>query len=94
MDNILPDEEDNIYKIINETNRKKRSINRNTIETKLEKYKLENRVEYINDGTLLFDNLYYYYIQKKKYRKKGTQIYHKLNFDNFFKTILKDNDNG
>lgn len=63
---------------------------RDVVLNRIEKYKLNDRVERINEGTFLFDDKYYYYTNKKKYRLKGTQKNFDVGgFDEFYRLCLK-----
>jgi hypothetical protein len=67
-----------------------RDRRRNTLHNQIQKFKLEDRVKFINDGTVVFDNKYYYYCQKKKARVKGNpKQYQMRGFAHFLEVFLK-----
>lgn len=75
---------------LKEARKKAREKRRNTLHNQIRKFKLENRVEFINDGTVVFDNKYYYYCQKKKARVKGNpKQYQMRGFAHFLEVFLK-----
>ena len=60
------------------------------IEEKIKKYSLTDRHRFINEGTVLIDDKFYYYIQSQKVRVKKKKIYYNCNFDKFVKIFLKE----
>jgi hypothetical protein len=55
------------------------------------KYNISHRTKYINDGTILVDDKYYFYCQKKIVRIKGTQEKHEVkSFKHFYDQFLRN----
>jgi hypothetical protein len=72
-----------------------RNWNWKSLKNGIEKYNLTNRTKWINSGTILVDDKYYFYCQKKKVRIKGTNIYHKVkSFKHFYDEFVKTNELG
>lgn len=67
----------------------KQERKREIIHEKIKKYGLTERHKFINGGTVLIDNKFYYYVQKHKVRVKGSTKYYNCNFDKFVKVFLK-----
>ena len=54
------------------------------------KYRLKDRTKFINGGTILVDDKYYFYSQKKIVRIKGTNEKHKVkSFKHFYDEFLR-----
>ena len=56
--------------------REKRHKNIQRMDDNILKLDLENLIVYVNNGTICFNNQYYYYAQKKEIRPKGTKRYY------------------
>ena len=68
-----------------EARRKKRS----SLENSIKKYKLESRTKWINQGSVVIDDKYYYYCQSKKAKVKGHNKYYQMRgFSHFYDTFL------
>lgn len=77
------------YDCLNEWKRKTRRKNRSALYNSVEKYKLEGRTKWINEGSVIIDDKYYYYCQSKKARVKGSNKYYKMRgFSHFYDTFL------
>lgn len=66
------------YIELNEARKKSRARNRNAMRNIARRMKIEDRVEFPNEGTCLLDGRVYYYAQKKRARVKGEKKYYDM----------------
>jgi hypothetical protein len=65
--------------------------NHNSMNKGVEKYRIGHRTKYINCGTILVDDMYYFYAKKKLVRIKGTIDYIKVvSFKHFYDEFLRN----
>lgn len=80
------------YECFNNWKRKTKQKKRSALYNSIKKYKLESRTKWINEGSVVIDDKYYYYCQSKKVRVKGNNKYYKMRgFSHFYDTFLGDN---
>ena len=48
------------------------------LENSIKKYKLQDRTKWINEGSIVIDDKYYYYCQSKKAKVKGYNKYYQM----------------
>lgn len=79
------------YQCFNEGKRRARRKKRSALENSIKKYKLESRTKWINRGSVVIDDKYYYYCQSKKAKVKGYNKYYQMRgFSHFYDTFLKN----
>jgi hypothetical protein len=74
-------------------NQQKKEYKRSDVKNGLRNYQLQSRARWINEGTIIIDEKYYYYMQSKKARVKGSnKRYDMNNFTHFYNVFLKPKD--
>jgi hypothetical protein len=70
-----------------------RNYKRSNLKDCIEKYELQDRTRWINEGAVVIDEKYYYYCQSKKARVKGSNKRYDLNnFTHFYNVFIKPKD--
>jgi hypothetical protein len=83
-----PEEEYDLRKL--NTAESKGEYRRRSLCNMITKFNLMDRTEWINDATVLIDNKYYYYAQKRKARVKGSKKYYQMRgFEHFYEVFLR-----
>lgn len=81
------------YAGMKEFNQKCKEWNIKALRNGVYKYRISHRTKWINCGTILVDDKYYFYCQKKIVRIKGTQDKYKVqSFKHFYDQFLKYNE--
>ena len=80
-------------KALREMRQKIRNYKRSNLKDCIEKYELQNRTRWINEGAVVIDEKYYYYCQSKKAKVKGSNKRYDLkNFTHFYNVFIKPKD--
>lgn len=74
-------------------NQQKKEYKISDVKNGLRTYQLKSRTRWINEGVIIIDEKYYYYMQSKKARVKGSnKRYDMNNFTHFYNVFLKPKD--
>jgi len=83
------EDEKSLTEIMKEARKERKQRKRNSLENSIKKYKLQDRTKWINEGSVVIDDMYYYYCQSKKAKVKGRNKYYQMRgFSHFYDTFL------
>jgi len=84
------EDEKSLTEIMKEARKKRKQRKRTSLENSIKKYKLQDRTKWINEGSVVIDDMYYYYCQSKKAKVKGRNKYYQMRgFSHFYDTFLE-----